>query len=254
MRAAPRFSLCLLLVLLWCLPARAAGDPWKAKPRCVFGMPYIGRAVQPDQAGIVINVLRLVFEGQGVEARHEVMPYERAADEVGKGTIQCTLDVGNRHPKSLPTERPLLNYDLAAARLAATPWKGVESLRGTRVAYLQGFDLGELVPVPFTPQPVFDLASAFPMLEDKFVAFILDDVRLLDRALRDSRIPSHLFAVEPITSLPVRLIFAPTDEGRRYRDIYDRRMRELAASGELARVLLESGLSQERVDRLLKAR
>jgi len=254
MRSALRTILFLLLALACCAPARAAGDPWKARPLCVFGMPYIGRAVQPDQAGIVINVLRLVFESQGVEVRHEVMPYERAGDEVEKGIIQCTLDVGNRHPKALAAERPLLNYDLGAARLVTTPWKGVESLKDTRVAYLHGFDLHTLIPVTFTPQPVFDLASAFPMLEEKFIAFILDDVRLLDRAMRDSRIPSHFFTIEPVTSLPVRLVFAPTDEGRRFRDMYDRRIRDLAASGELTRVLLESGLSQERVDRLLKAK
>ena len=251
MRAPAILLLCLLL--LPALPARAE-DPWTAKPLCRFGMPYVGHAVLPGQTGLVVNILRRVFEPEGVEFKHVVMHYERAVAELDQGLIQCTLDVGNRHPKALEAARPLLNYDLAAARLATTPWKGVESLRGTRTAYLHGFDLHTLVPVPFTPQPVFDLASAFPMLEDGFVSFILDDVRLLGHAMRDSRIPSHLFVIEPIKSLPVKVIFASTDQGRRFRDIYDRRMRELAASGELVGLLRESGLEPERVDRLLNAK
>ena len=251
MRAVTSVLLCLLL--LPALPALGA-DPWTAKPLCRFGMPYVDPVILKNQSGIAVNILRRIFEPEGVEFRHVVMPYERAIDELEQGLIQCTFDVGNRVKKGLPGERPLLNCDLAAARLATTPWKGVESLRGTRVAYLHGFELDDMVKVPFTPQAVYDLASAFPMLEDGFVAFILDDVRPLSMAMRESRIPPHLFVIEPIRTLPVKLAFAPTDEGRRFRDIYDRRMRELAASGELAALLRESGLEPERVDRLVNAK
>jgi len=252
-----RTVLVLLFALCCAFPAQAdgtaTGDPWTAKPVCTFGMPYIGRAVLPRQAGMLTAILQRVFEPEGVVLRHQVMPYQRALDELTKGSIQCTLSIGDDPPRSLRARHPVFLYDLAAARLTTTKWKGVSSLKGERVAYAHGFDLAAFFDVRFTPQLVYDLGSAFPLLEQGFVTYILGGRLMLEAARRNSGLHAHLCVIEPIKTLPVYPVFAPTEAGRNFRDIYDRRMRALAASGELADVLAESGLPEDRVKRLLDA-
>lgn len=250
-----RSALCLVpLVLLLCAAAPApAADPWAAKPVCNFGMPYLGRAVLPRQAGMITAILQRVFEPEGVVLRHRAMPYHRALAALGQGDIQCTLSIGEAPPRLLRAEHPVFLYDLAAARLNATEWKGPSSLAGTRVAYLHGFDLAAILKVRFTPQLVYDLSSAYPLLEKGFVAYILGGRELLETARRDSGLHSHLCVIEPIKTLPVYPVFAPTEAGRVFRDLYDRRMRALAASGDLAETLAQSGLSEALARRLIEA-
>ncbi|MDD3312712.1 transporter substrate-binding domain-containing protein [Pseudodesulfovibrio sp.] len=255
-----RTALALIpLVLLLCAaaPAQAEApptdDPWAAKPVCNFGMPYLGRAVLPRQAGMITAILQRVFEPEGVVLRHRAMPYHRAVAEVEQGDIQCTLSIGDAPPRLLRAAHPVFLYDLAAARLTATEWQGPASLADKRVAYLHGFDLAAILKVRLTPQLVYDLSSAFPLLEQGFVAYILGERGLLEAARRDSGLHSHLCVIEPIRTLPTYPVFAPTEAGRAFRDFYDRRMRALAASGDLAEILAQSGLSEGLARRLLQA-
>lgn len=245
----------LLAAALCCLlacPARA-DDPWKPKPVCIFGMPYLGEAVKKDQKGIIITLLNAVFEPEGIVLKHMPIPYRRAVEEVEQGKIQCTLDVKNNNKRVVQGNHTLLFYDLTAARLQTTEWKGLSSLKNKRVAYMHGFGIETFLPVNFLPHQVYDLSSAFDLLEREEVAFVLDDSRMLKYAIYDSKLPSYLFVFDPIKSFPVHPIFAPTPEGRYFRDIYDRRMKALAASGELAHILEKTGLSKPRIQRILKA-
>jgi ABC-type amino acid transport substrate-binding protein len=48
-------------------------------------------------------------------------------------------------------------------------------------------------------------------------------------------------------------VFSPDEKGRRLRDIYDRRVREMIASGELQRIMQENGLDKVGIQNVLKA-
>ncbi|WP_419786270.1 substrate-binding periplasmic protein [Pseudodesulfovibrio sp.] len=246
-------SLLLLLFTTFCVSPASAYDPWAVKPVCVFGMPYIGRAVLPHQGGIITEILRRVLEPEGVVLQHESMPYGRTVDELVHGSVQCSLSIGNDPRTVLRGKHPIFLYDLCVARAPETAWKGVKSLQGQRVAYVHGFDLPAILGVEFSPQKMFDLASAFSLLRDGTVAYILDGKNLLETARKESGVYLHQVVIEPIRTLPVHLVFAPTKEGRLFRDLYDRRMTELKQAGELKAILTESGLSETRAVRLLKA-
>jgi hypothetical protein len=244
-----------LLAVLWLLPAApaAALDPWEPLPTCLFGMPLMPKIIKKDQRGTINAVLKAVFEKERIRFRHLTMPYERALDEVGQGNIQCTLNVGGKSGTLLPGATPVYFCNLSAARLKTTPWKGEKSLKGKRVAYPQGLGMEKLLNVNILPQHVYDLSTAFHLLEQGLAQYALEDRALLKEAMRDSKLPSHLFAIDPIRIFGVYPVFAPTEEGRRYRKIYNRRMQELAVSGELAAILAKNGLGKGCIERILKA-
>lgn len=232
------FSVCLVLglVLLTAATSTAEEDnPW-ARPTCTFAMPYLGHAVQRDQTGLINDLFKAVFKRENVIFRHVDMPYSRALQALKDGTAQCTLDVGTEK-NVLRSKTTLLFYDLSVAYMRDTPWEGVQSLKNQKVAYLHGFDIHRFLPVEFIPQQVYDLTSAFHMLDRDFAKYILDDNMLLTDALFESRLPAHEFVIKPIKSLQVRVIFQDSDEGRKLRDIFDRRIVEMLQNGEFHAVM-----------------
>ena len=109
------------------------------------------------------------------------------------------------------------------------------------------------VPVKFSPQMVYDLSSAYHMLDRGHVKFVLGDNRLLEDAMYDSKIPTYNIVINEIKSFEIRPIFSKTEEGLLFRDIYDRRMREMIASGELATILRENGVSKSGIKKIMNA-
>lgn len=230
---------CMFALLLPTLSS-AEERPWK-RPVVTFVMPAMGQAIQKNQGGLINDILHAVYEREGMRFRHEEMPYTRALTAVKKGEAGLTLAVG---PKDdlLRSQLLLVYYDLSVAYVRGTPWEGVTSLEGQKVAFLHGFDLGQLIPVSFLPQQVYDLTSAFHMLDRDFATYILDDSLLLEDALFESKLPAHEFVISPIQSFEVRTVFAQTPQGRRYKEIFDRRYAEMIRNGELETILTRYGL------------
>ena len=248
-----RISLLFLCILLLCPPAVQAQDdnPWKAVPTCIFGMPAIGHAVKKNGTGVIIDILKAVYEAEKIPLKHVELPYKRAIEGVMSGEIHCTLDIKDNRKGVLQGTATIATYDLAAAYLRKTGFAGINDLAGKKVAYLHGFDIQAFLPVKVIPQLVYDLSSAYHMLEREHAAYILDDIALLKDAMFESKLPTVDFEMSPIESYEVRPIFAPTDAGRRFRDIYDRRMKEMFVSGEFAEIMKANGIKASNIQRVL---
>ncbi len=231
----------------------AVADPWKPSPACVFAMPPAGHVVRADGTGFLPVLLREVFEPAGYTFTFRPLPYDRAVDDLTRGGVDCTLDVDRPRTNIVRGRTTLALYDLSAAHLRTTDWRGVSSLAGERVVYQHGFDPQDLLPVTFLPQPVFDLASAFHMLDRKLAAYALDDANLLRAAMAETDYGSDQFMISPIKTMKVTPIFADTETGRALRDIYDSRMAELRTSGALEAILRRGGLDESKVARILDA-
>lgn len=247
--------LVLVAILLAGWPAAATAqpeDPWAPRPICVFGMPYLGEAVMPGGRGVLVELLEAAFEPENIELEHQPMPYVRALEDIQSGSIHCTVDVQGRHPKLEARMFPAL-YRLSAAYLRTTEFKGVQSMAGTRIAFVHGFDSAQFLPVQVKTHLVYDLSSGFHMLERGNVAFVLGDMRLLKDSMFDSKIPPATFAISPLKVLNAVFLFAPTPEGRTFRDAYDRRMKEMTKDGTFERIMRKYGNTREMVQQVIEA-
>jgi len=242
----------LLLTSLMAPPASANG-PWKSEDTCIFGMPYLGQAVKQGNTGLITDILKAVYGPERIVLHHIVIPYKRAIEGLVTGEIHCTLDFKNSHKEVLQSKSTIAFYDLSAAYLRKTGFTDVKDLADKKVGYLHGFDLKSFLPVKILPQLLYDLSSGFHMLERKHASYILGDGWLLKDAMYESKLPSCEFQITKIKSFEVCPVFAPTDAGRRYRDIYDRRMKEMIATGELQKILKAYGLSKKDIERTVKA-
>lgn len=253
-----RIWILLLAVLAALLPAGQApavpaADDWSAPPVCVFGMPAIGSAVQPGNRGMLTDILRAVFEPGGYDLVHRDLPYVRALAEVAEGSIQCTLTVRDDIQRGSRARSVIALYRPAVCYVLADGFHGVDDLAGQKVAHLHGFDIQRLLPVEVLAQPAYDLDSAIFMLDRGHVRYVVADATLLRESIADTGLPDVEFGIVPLMTLNVFPIFSPDDTGRRLRDLYDRRMGELASSGELADIYRRYGVPETFIRGVLKA-
>lgn len=242
----------VLLLNAQTLAAPSVND-WTAPPVCVFGMPVAGSAVQPDNRGLLTDILTVVFEPEGYDLVHRDLPYVRALSEVAEGKIQCTLTAWE-HVESVSRATSVITlYSPAVGYIRAEGFHGVDDLAGQKVAHLHGFDVQDLLPVEIRPQPTYDLTSVIHMLDRGHVRYVIADARLLRESIAAAGLPSVEFGIAPLMTLNVVPIFSPDAAGRRLRDIYDRRMGELASSGKLAAIYRNYGLPETFIREILKA-
>jgi polar amino acid transport system substrate-binding protein len=228
----------------------ANNTEWPGRHEVRFAMPDLGKALSGDSKCIIMDILRAIYEPEYLDVKHVAIPYPRAIKETRSGEFHMTLDI--QPSKGLLSARtPIVPYDLSACYFRGrTEWKGLKSLKGQRVAYLYGFDLYTLLPVEFSRQIVYDLSSAFHLLDRGDIAFILDDHVLLKDAMSESGFSSHLFEISIIKHFKVTPQFSDTPEGRKYLAMYDRRMKELLQSGELTDIYLQAEFSNDEIEKL----
>ncbi|BCS89230.1 hypothetical protein PSDVSF_24720 [Pseudodesulfovibrio sediminis] len=232
----------------------ASGYPeWQPPKAVIFGMPYLGQAVKKGGTGLVSSILKAVFDGAGYAFQHKDLPYKRALKNLRAGTIDCTLDIKDKQKGVAQAAKMLVAYDLAVAYLRTRGFKDIKELDGQRVAYLHGFDIQSVLPVQVKPQLSYDLSSAFHMLDRGHVTYIIDDEQLLKDALYESKLPTSAFMITKIRSMEVHPIFTDNEKGRKLRDVYDRRMREMTVSGELEDILKANGMSDADIKIILDA-
>jgi len=241
----------LVLTLIFpCLSTAAGYKEWQVKPDCIFAMPYLGHILSKTEKGILMDVLREVYEPEKINIKHEAVPFVRALEGTIAGKYHLTLGISPRK-KLITAKIPIGLYDLSACYLKdKAEWKGVESLTGQEVVYLYGFDLQSYLPVKVRKQIVYDLSSAFDMLDRGHVKYILDDNWLLKDAMIESQYPPYLFDIKEIKRFKVWPLFADTPDGRKFQAMYDRRMKELLESGKLAKIYKRHGLSDKYIARL----
>ncbi|MEZ7198268.1 substrate-binding periplasmic protein [Pseudodesulfovibrio karagichevae] len=258
MRVLPGVLFALLLTAQLSLAAPGAPDvpgapedDWRDAPVCVFGMPEDGHAVRNDNTGYITEVLRAALAPAGYDLVHKDMPYRRARGELAKGRIQCSLAARDHDAQS--ARSVIFACDLVVAYRAADGFSGLKDLADQKVAHLFGFDFEELLPVSIRPQPTYDRTSAIHMLDRGHVRYVIGEETLLKSAVRKTGLPLTEFGFARFRSMDVVPIFAPNAEGARLRDIFDRRMAEMAASGELAAIFRKYGLPEDRIRHILDA-
>lgn len=228
-------------------------DEWTPRETCVFGMPYLGHAVKKGEQGLITEIIKTALEGADIDFEHDPLPYARALESVRDGTVHCTLDIKNNRKGYYQNEVTFAFYDLSVAYFRKDGFNGYSSMAGKRVAFMHGFDLEKFIPVKVKTQLVYDLSSGFHMLERGHVSYILGDDLLLRNAMFASKLPALEYEISGLDSYEVRVIFSPTEQGRRFRDILDRRLREMLASGELAEIQQEHGIGKAGIERVRKA-
>lgn len=83
----------MLTMLMTTLPGRAMADAKTLVVRADMWMPYNGEP-NATRPGFMIEILREVFEPQGVRVDYDLMPWSRALEECKRGAIDAIVGAG----------------------------------------------------------------------------------------------------------------------------------------------------------------
>lgn len=194
-----------------------------------------------DGSGMAWDILRKVFEPAGVRVQVLSVPYSRAVGLVKRGEADAW--VGSYHEENSDNLYPRWHFDtdhIYALGLAGTPQPTPDNLGQFKLSWVRGYDYQRYLPHVGEYREVQRREGILPMLERGRVDFYIDAQTEVDYVLDQAGDAERdKFRRTHIAELPLYLAFGKTDKGRALKDLFDRRMTALIASGELRAIFAQ---------------
>lgn len=187
-----------------------------------------------DGTGLGWDIMRKVFEPAGVALRTHNVPYTRAVGLVQRGEADAWVGAY----RDEVTDRvfyPRMHYDndhIVALGLLDKPIPTLETLGKYRLAWVRGYGYDEYLPNIHNFREVQRRGGILGMLDLGHADFYIDAAPEVEDVLSES-VDRSRYRITELTRLPLFLGFADTPRGHQLATLYDQRMEELIASGEL---------------------
>ena len=221
----------LLALLMAAAPWAAAGDSQPGQIRLVSE--EWADYTNADGTGVAWDVMRKVFQPAGIEVVPQSAPYSRAIGLVKRGEADAW--VGSYKDESEDNLYPRWHFDvdhIYALGLASKPAPTLATIGDYRLAWVRGYAYGKYLPRVREYREIQRREGILPMLEHDRVDFYVDAMTEVDYVIGQSSQPDR-FRRTHVVELPMYLAFARSQRGEALRDVFDKRMAELARSGEL---------------------
>lgn len=189
---------------------------------------------ETDGRGLAWDIMRKVFEPEGVSLAIHSVPYTRSVGLVQRneadawvGSYRDEVEGGVFYPEH--------HYDtdhIVALGLKDKPLPTLENLGQYRLVWVRGYEYQEYLPNVRDYREVQRRGGILGMLDLGHADFYIDARPEVDYVLKGSARPER-YRLTDLMQLPLFLGFADTPRGHALAELYDRRMATLIASGEL---------------------
>ena len=188
-----------------------------------------------DGTGLYWDIFRRIYEPVGISVTFDIVPYIRATKMVQDQQTDAAAAV--YADEFTPALFPKWHFDSEVVSALfkkgkVASWEGEASLSG-RLGWIRGYEYDQYLSNTYEFVEVDSRKSAFKMLEFGHLDFFLDAATDLQTAMEKGEVDSEQFQMETVLQLNLYLAFAENDRGRQLMEIFDTRMTELIASGEL---------------------
>lgn len=225
-------ALLLLLCLGACMGAGAAQQaplPDKIRAASEEWADY----TQADGQGMGWDILRAVFEPEGVKLEVRSVPYTRSIGLVQRGEVE--VQVGAYRDESEGVLYPKWHYDvdhIYALGLASKPSPTLATVGNYRLVWMRGYEYNNYLPNIRRFNEIHRAVGILPMLVHDRADFYIDALMEIQDVLAKAENPKQ-FKLSPLINLPLYLGFANTANGRALRELFDQRMEVLVKTGQL---------------------
>lgn len=224
------------LLLLLCLglglgagAADAAPLPGKVRAASEEWVDY----AQADGQGLAWDILREVFEPEGVKLEIRSVPYTRSVGLVQRGEVD--LQVGAYRDEYQGVLYPRWHFDvdpIYALGLASTPKPTLATIGNYRLVWMRGYEYNRYLPNIRSFNEVHRSMGILSMLAHDRADFYIDAAMEIEDLLAKTEHP-EAYTLTPLIKLPLYLGFADTETGQVLRSLFDRRMDVLVKNGRL---------------------
>jgi len=181
-----------------------------------------------DGSGLAWDILRQVFEPEGIELVIQSVPYTRSIGLVQRGEADAWVG-SYRNEVDEGVFYPRWHYDadqISALGLIGLPAPSLATLGEFRLVWMRGYAYQRYLPNLKHYREIQRRSGILPMLDYGHADFYIDAQTEVDEVLEGAADRAR-YRVTPLTRLPLYLGFADNPRGRALAQLYDRRMAEL---------------------------
>jgi len=231
-------SAAVIMVFLCCISS-AAGEEIR-NIRIVT--PEWEDCTQKDGTGLFFEIIRSIYEPEGIQMEYEFVPWKRAVYMVEERKEADAYLSGRKTKNRFAPNYPLwTEYAAAVFRKDRIPeWKGFETLRGRTAVWIRGYDY-------HTDRRIADVrldhwdeidepAQAWGVLEKGRYDFYIEALLDIEQYIRKNHVNMDNYRIETLWGEYAHVLFAKTAKSQKLIEIYDRRIVELFKSGELKKM------------------
>ncbi len=236
-------GLAIMLLVFMMLTAAHGQEP--AMDKIHFVSESWDGITNEDGTGFCWELYRKVYEPVGIEMAFEIVPYARSVRMVQDKQADAAAGVyKDEFDKALFSDWHYLSDIVLVVfkKGKVDKWNGEESLDGN-IGWMRGYAFDEYLKKDVKFYETDTRETALKMLAKDRLDFFIDTEAELEAALKEGTANADDIQIETLLKLNVYLAFAETDRGRRLMGIYDDRMAELTASGELKPLYEKWGLT-----------
>lgn len=222
-----------LLCVLWWLPAWADGPPTEIRVASEAWVNY----TQADGRGLAWDLLRALYESEGVRLVPRSEPYVRSVGLVQRGEADAW--VGSYRDEISNVIYPRWPYDvdpIGALGRKDSPAPTLADLARFRLAWMRGYAFDRYLDHLTQRNELQRRSSALPMLASRRIDYFIDARPELEEMLQGKGVDASVYRITDIASIPLYLGFANNERGRALAQLFDARMQALYRSGELERL------------------
>lgn len=226
----------LLLGLAMVASGARAGEPLALPGEVRLASEIWQDYTDVDGRGMAWDVLRKVFEPAGVKVIAISVPYSRAVGLVKRAEADAWVGSYEQESGDYLYPRNAFDQDhIYALGLASNPPPTPATLGQYKLSWVRGYEYQQYLPNVKEFREVQRRDGILPMLERKRVDLYIDAQTEVDYVYNQASDPAR-FRRTHIAELPLYLAFAKTEQARGLKELFDRRMDELIASGELREI------------------
>jgi ABC-type amino acid transport substrate-binding protein len=187
-----------------------------------------------DGSGLAWDILRQVFEPEGIELVIQSVPYTRSIGLVQRGEADAWVG-SYRNEVDAGVLYPHWHYDvdqISALGLIELPAPNLATLGEFRLVWMRGYEYQRYLPNLTRYREVQRQSDILNMLNLDRTDFYIDARTEVDEALEAASDPTR-YRITDLTRLPLYLGFADNPRGRALARLFDKRMERLVESHSL---------------------
>ena len=202
--------------------------------------------------GYMIEVLKAIYEPQGIQVDYQVMPWNRSKDEVKKGTYDAIIGTDKLESPGLVFPKESFGKFVNCFWVSANnSWRysGVDSLKQIKLGVIDGYSYDEEINTYLAKAPQGKVIAAtgddalpklIKMLQAGRIDALIEDSTVFAATLSANNIPAGqvVNAGRSIEARDLEIAFSPAkDSSKKYSEIFSTGIVELRKSGKLKQIL-----------------
>lgn len=190
---------------------------------------------QADGSGFYFELMRLIYHPVNISVEYEIMPWARSllileqqqADAIVGSYL---IDAEKFH---FPDNPIWLDVSAVAFKTDKVDWQGVSSMKNKVVAWIRGYSYDDFIDINISTLELIDNKQAWEMLSLDRIDFYMDSITDLKIYLNSNNLSGNDYTIEKVLTKPMYIRFALTEKGKNLAEIYDKRLPDIVANGEL---------------------